>query len=141
MATVAIPFGLGIGLSLGMLGGGGSVLAVPVLGYILGESVHQATTASLVVVTAGAVIGGLSHARDGRVCWRHAIAFIAAALPGVVAGTALGQALSGRALLAAFAVIMLAAAAATWRKPRAIQSLPRPSCQDPAAPRCSSPAS
>ena len=99
MAAVAIPFGLGIGLSLGMLGGGGSVLAVPVLVYILGESVHQATTASLVVVTAGAVIGGLSHARDGRVCWRHAVAFIAAALPGVIAGTALGQALSGRALM------------------------------------------
>ena len=116
MAAVAIPFGLAIGVSLGMLGGGGSVLAMPVLVYILGQNVHQATTASLVVVTAGAVIGGLSHARDGRVCWRHAIAFIAAALPGVIAGTALGQALSGRALLAAFAVIMLAAAAATWRK-------------------------
>ena len=57
MALAAIPFGLGIGLSLGMLGGGGSVLAVPVLVYILGQSVHQATTASLVVVTAGAVVG------------------------------------------------------------------------------------
>jgi uncharacterized membrane protein YfcA len=42
MAAVAIPFGLGIGLSLGMLGGGGSVLAVPVLVYILGQIVHQA---------------------------------------------------------------------------------------------------
>ena len=72
--------------------------------------------ASLIVVTAGAVVGGLTHARDGRVCWRHAIAFIAAALPGVIAGTALGQAISGRALIAAFAFIMLAAAAATWRK-------------------------
>ena len=90
MAAAAIPFGLGIGLSLGMLGGGGSVLAVPVLVYILGQTVHQATTASLVVVTAGAVIGSLSHARDGRVCWRHAAGFIAAALPGVIAGTALG---------------------------------------------------
>jgi uncharacterized membrane protein YfcA len=50
-----------------MLGGGGSVLAVPVLVYVLGQSVHQATTASLVVVTAGAVVGGPSHARGGRV--------------------------------------------------------------------------
>ena len=116
MAAAAIPFGLGIGVSLGMLGGGGSVLAVPVLVYILGQPVHQATTASLVVVTAGAVIGSLSHARDGRVCWRHAAGFIAAAVPGVIAGTALGQAVSGRALIAGFAVIMLAAAAATWRK-------------------------
>jgi uncharacterized membrane protein YfcA len=99
-----------------MLGGGGSVLAVPVLVYILGQSVHQATTASLVVVTAGAVVGGFNHARDGRVCWRHAGAFIAATPPGVIAGTALGQAVSGRALIAAFAVIMLAAATAMWRK-------------------------
>jgi uncharacterized protein len=99
-----------------MLGGGGSVLAVPVLVYILGQNVHQSTTTSLVVVTAAAVIGGLSHARHGRVCWRHAAGFTAAAVPGVTAGTALGRALSGRALTAGFAVIMLAAAAATWRK-------------------------
>lgn len=99
-----------------MLGGGGSVLAVPVLVYILGQTVQQATIASLVVVTAGAIIGGLSQARHGRVCWRHASGFIAAALPGVIAGTARGQAVSGRALIAAFAVIMLAAAAATLRK-------------------------
>ena len=96
--------------------GGGSAFAVPVLVYVLGQTVHQATTASLVVVTAGAVIGSLSHARDGRVCWRYAAGFIAAALPGVIAGTALGQAVSGRALIAALAVIMLAAEAATWRK-------------------------
>ncbi len=115
MALAAVPFGVAIGLSLGMLGGGGSVLAVPVLVYFLGQTVHEATTASLVVVTAGAVIGGLSHARDGRVCWRHAAAFTAAALPGVIPGTALGQAVSGRALIAGFAVIMLAAAGATWR--------------------------
>ena len=62
---LAIPFGLAIGVSLGMLGGGGSVLAVPVLVYVLGQSVHQATTASLVVVTVGAIAGGLGHARGG----------------------------------------------------------------------------
>src|SRR5579859_5041077 len=116
MALAAIPFGLAIGVAVGMLGGGGSVLAVPVLVYILGQSVHQATTASLVVVTTGAVAGGLGHAREGRICWRHAGVFTAAALPGVLAGTALGNAVSGRALIAAFAVIMLLAAAATWRK-------------------------
>jgi hypothetical protein len=61
--ALAIPFGLAIGIALGMLGGGGSVLAVPVLVYVLGQSVHEATTASLVVVTAAAVAGGLGHAR------------------------------------------------------------------------------
>ena len=116
MVLAAVPFGLAIGLSLGMLGGGGSVLAVPVLVYVLGQSVQRATTASLVIVTAGAVVGGLSHAQEGRVCWRHAVALTVAALPGVIAGTTLGQAVSGTTLIAAFAVIMLAAAAATWRK-------------------------
>lgn len=116
MTLLAIPFGAAIGVSLGLLGGGGSVLAVPILVYILGQSVHQATTASLIVVTVGAVAGGIGHARAGRVCWRHASAFTAAALPGVIGGTALGNAVSGRTLISAFALIMLAAAAAIWRK-------------------------
>ena len=113
---LAIPFGLAIGVAVGMLGGGGSVLAVPVLVYVLGQSVSEATTASLVVVTAGAVAGGLGHARAGRVCWRHAGSFTLAAVPGLVAGTLAGEAVSGSALLGAFALVMLAAAAATWRK-------------------------
>ena len=113
---LAIPFGLAIGIAVGMLGGGGSVLAVPVLVYVLGQSVSEATTASLVVVTAGAVAGGLGHARAGRVCWRHAGSFTMAAVPGLVAGTLAADSVSGTALLGAFALIMLAAAVATWRK-------------------------
>lgn len=116
MALAAIPFGVAIGIAVGMLGGGGSVLAVPVLVYILGEDVEAATTISLVVVTAAAVAGGYGHALDGRVCWRHAAAFTVAALPGVIAGTALGNIVAGTALIAAFALVMLLAAAATWRK-------------------------
>ena len=113
---LAIPFGLGIGLAVGMLGGGGSVLALPILVYVLGQDVPEATTSSLVVVTAGALGGGLGHARAKRVCWRHAGSFTAAAVPGVVAGTVAGGAVSGTALLAAFAVIMLVAAVATWQR-------------------------
>ena len=115
-ALLAVPFGLAIGVAVGMLGGGGSVLAVPVLVYVFGQNVTEATTASLVVVTAGALAGGLSHHRAGRVCWRHAGSFTAAAIPGIVLGTAAGAAVSGSALLAAFALVMLAAAHATWRK-------------------------
>lgn len=113
---LAIPFGLAIGVAIGMLGGGGSVLAVPVFVYVLGQDVSEATTASLVVVTAAALAGGLGHAREGRVCWRHAGSFTAAAVPGIVAGTLAGDAVSGSALLGAFALVMLAAAAATWHK-------------------------
>ena len=116
MVLAAIPFGLAIGLSLGMLGGGGSVLAVPVLVYVLGQSVHEATTASLVVVTAGALAGGAGHHRIGRVCWRHAGIFSAAALPGVIAGTAAGDAVGDTTLIVTFAVIMLLAAVGMWRR-------------------------
>ena len=113
---LAVPFGLAIGIAVGMLGGGGSVLAVPVLVYIFGQDVETATTISLIVVTAAAVAGGYGHAREGRVCWRHAAAFTIAALPGIIAGTALGNVVSGSALIAGFSLVMLAAAAATWRK-------------------------
>ena len=117
MLLLAIPFGLAIGLAVGTLGGGGSVLAVPVLVYVLDQTVPEATTASLVVVAAGAVAGGLSHARAGRVCWRHAGSFTAAAVPGIAARhRSPPRPSAAPLLLAGFALVMLAAAHATWRK-------------------------
>lgn len=113
---VAAVFGLAIGAAVGMLGGGGSVLAVPVLVYVLGENIAEATTASLLVVSAGAFAGALRHARANRVCWRHAGSFTLAALPGIVAGTAAGSAVGGDVVLVVFAVVMLVAARATWRR-------------------------
>ena len=118
MLLAAVPLGVAIGVSVGMLGGGGSVLAVPALVYLLGEDVESATTISLVVVTAAALAGGVGHAMEGKVCWRHAAVFSASALPGLVAGTALAGAVGGAALIAAFAVLMLAASVATWRGAR-----------------------
>jgi uncharacterized membrane protein YfcA len=113
---LALPFGLAIGLSVGLLGGGGSVLAVPVLVYVLDQGVSEATTASLAVVAAGAVAGALGHARAGRVCWRHAGSFTAAAIPGIAVGTIAGDRVSPTVLLAGFALIMLAAARSIWNK-------------------------
>jgi uncharacterized protein len=116
VVAAALPLGIAVGVAVGMLGGGGSVLAVPILVYVLGQDIAQATTSSLVVVTAGALAGSLGHHREGRICWRHATAFTAAAVPGVIAGTAAGGAVSPRLLIGTFALIMLAAATATWRK-------------------------
>ncbi len=113
---LAIPFGLAIGVAVGMLGGGGSVLAVPILVYVLHQSVSEATTASLVVVAAGSIAGGLGHARANRICWRHAGTFTAAALPGIVLGTLAGETVSQTLLIVAFALVMLGAAQATWRR-------------------------
>ena len=113
---IALPFGVVIGLAVGTLGGGGSVLAVPVLVFLLDMPVSEATTASLAVVLAGALSGGLGHAREQRVCWPHAASFTLAALPGVVGGTVVADVVGGKAVLATFALVMLAAASAIWRK-------------------------
>ena len=126
MALTAIPFGMAIGIAVGLLGGGGSVLALPVLVYVLGQDVETAVTISLVVVTAAAIAGGYRHALDRHVCWRHAGAFTVTAVPGILAGTALGAMVSGSALVGGFAVVMLAAAAVTWRK----ASAPEPADDD-----------
>ena len=67
MLLVAIAAGLLIGLALGALGGGGSILAVPVLVYLLGQSPTQATTGSLVVVGLTSVVGAVAAQRAGHV--------------------------------------------------------------------------
>ena len=113
---LAILFGLVIGVAVGTLGGGGSVLAVPVLIYVLGEDLPDATTAGLAVAGAGALAGAASHARAGRVCWRHAISFTIAALPGIALGTVAGDALPDTVLLIVFALVMFAAAHSVWQR-------------------------
>ncbi|MGB9012827.1 MAG: sulfite exporter TauE/SafE family protein, partial [Aeromicrobium sp.] len=67
---LAIACGLVIGMVLGALGGGGSILAVPALVYVLGQSAKDATTASLVVIGISAAIGAASYLRDGLVRWK-----------------------------------------------------------------------
>jgi uncharacterized protein len=128
---LAILFGVAIGLAVGTLGGGGSVLAVPVLVFVLGEDLPDATTAGLVVAGTGALAGAARHALAGRVCWRHAGSFTLAALPGIAIGTLAGEAVPDGLLLAALALVMLAAARSVWR--RAGRD---PSDEDPAADAC-----
>ena len=113
---LAIAFGVAIGLAVGALGGGGSVLAVPALVYVLGEDLPDATTAGLAVVGAGALAGAARHALAGRVCWRHAVSFTIAAVPGLALGTLAGDAVAEQVLLIAFALVMLVAARSIWQR-------------------------
>ena len=115
-ALLALPFGLAIGLSLGLVGGGGSILAVPVLVYVIGEPVKQATTESLLIVGATALVGGLDQARGGRVRWRVAGGFGIGGAAGALAGTALNRVASPSSILFAFAVVMLVATYAMLRR-------------------------
>jgi uncharacterized membrane protein YfcA len=113
---LAVPFGLAIGLVVGSIGGGGAILALPILVYVLDEGVSQASTASLIVVALAAGIGGGALALHGHVCWRVALSFAAAAAVGAVGGTAASAAVDPEALILAFVPVMLVAAAATWRR-------------------------
>jgi uncharacterized membrane protein YfcA len=114
--AAALPLGLAIGVMLGAVGGGGAVLAVPVLVYLLDQDVHAATTTSLAVVAAAALAGGAVQAGRARVCWPQVGVFAPAALVGTVAGTLANEAVSGAALLLAFVPVLLAAAVFTWRR-------------------------
>ena len=113
---LAIPLGLAIGLVVGTVGGGGAILALPVLVYALGEPVGPASTASLIVVALAAAVGGVSLAQGGHVCWKIALTFSVPAALGSVGGTVLNTLVSGPALILAFVPVMLLAAAATWFK-------------------------
>jgi uncharacterized protein len=115
-ALLALPFGLAIGLSLGLVGGGGAIMAVPVLVYVLDQDVKQATTASLVIVGATALVGALGHARGGRVRVRLALALGAGGAVGALAGTALNRLTSPDTVLFLFAFVLLAAAYAMLRR-------------------------
>ncbi|MGZ4464892.1 MAG: TSUP family transporter [Nocardioides sp.] len=107
LVLVALVAGALIGLSLGALGGGGSILAVPVLVYALGQSAGQATTGSLVVVCVTSLIGAATAYRAGHVLLGRGLAFGLVAVGGAVVGARASTHVSEPVLLAAFAALML----------------------------------
>ncbi|MGX1672835.1 sulfite exporter TauE/SafE family protein [Streptomyces sp. NPDC055400] len=109
---LALVAGAAVGLALGGLGGGGSVLAVPALIYLLGFTPVAATTASLIIVTVTSISSLVGHARDGNVRWRSGLLFAAAGIgPAMLGGLAAGH-IPAAVLTIAFSVI---AALAAWR--------------------------
>ena len=104
----AIISGVLVGLVLGLLGGGGSILAVPLLLYFVGiKDPHVAIGTSAVAVSVSALINLVLHARKGTIKWPCAIAFAVSGSLGALAGAALGKAVNGQKLLLAFAIAML----------------------------------
>ncbi|WP_046775693.1 sulfite exporter TauE/SafE family protein [Streptomyces yangpuensis] len=103
--VLALIAGAVVGLALGALGGGGSVLTVPALIYLLDFTPAAATTASLIIVTVTSATSLYSHAASGHVRWRTGLLFAAAGLPAALAAAALAARLSGQLLTVAFAVV------------------------------------
>jgi uncharacterized membrane protein YfcA len=113
---LASPLGFLIGLSLGALGGGGSILAVPALVYAAGQDPKAATTTSLVLVTITALIGIVPHWRAGRVRFTAGTIFGLAGIGGSLLGSRWNESANPDALLLAFSGLMLVAAYAMWRR-------------------------
>lgn len=109
--ALALAFGALIGVLLGLLGGGGSILAVPVLVYALGLDVEQAIPVSLIVVAVASAVGAQPRIRTGQVQWRLAAIFAAAGIPATFVGSAIGRQLPQTVIMTGFAVVMVAAGA------------------------------
>ena len=126
LAFIAVPAGLLIGMSLGALGGGGSILTVPALVYLLHQQPHAATTASLLIVGITALAGMAAHRRAGRVRVTQGITFGVLGVAGSYAGSRLSASIRPDLLLTLFAVLMLAAATAMLRQRRRCAGDPAP---------------
>jgi uncharacterized protein len=110
MSLLGVALAAVIGLTLGLLGGGGSILTVPIFVYLLGYGAKEAIAMSLAVVGAVSLFGAASHWRAGNVNLRVALVFGGVAMVGTYAGARLAIHVSGAAQLALFAVVMLMAA-------------------------------
>lgn len=108
MIAVAVALAVLVGVSLGLLGGGGSILTVPLLAYVAGMEAKQAIATSLLVVGVTSAVSTLSHARAGRVQWRSGLMFGAAGMVGAYLGGLLSYVVPGSVLLTAFTVVMIA---------------------------------
>ena len=129
MIILGYTLALVIGLMLGLLGGGGSILTVPVLHYVLGYDVKAAVPMSLVVVGLTSGFGAINHWRAGTVNWRSALGFAPPAIIGSVLGAEIGLRVDATIQLTVFAVVMLVAALSMLRpvrgtEPRKIRPLP-----------------
>lgn len=116
-SILAIGSGGVVGLVLGLVGGGGSILAVPLLVYVVGvKSPHVAIGTSAIAVSISALGNLFSHSRAGNVKWRCAFVFAAAGVIGALGGSQVAKSLDGQKLLALFGAVMIVVGSVMLRK-------------------------
>jgi hypothetical protein len=115
MFFVVLALSVFVGLAVGLLGGGGSILTVPILVYVAHLEAKQAIATSLLVVGVTSLVAMVSHARAGRVRFRTGVLFGAAGMVGAFLGGHVGSRLPAGLLLLAFAGVMMAASVAMMR--------------------------
>jgi hypothetical protein len=113
---LAVLSGGAVGLTLGLVGGGGSILAVPLLLYVVGVSnPHVAIGTSALAVSVNAFANLIAHSRAGNVKWPCAVVFGLSGVAGAFAGSTLGKLVDGQQLLFVFGLVMVAVAVAMLR--------------------------
>ncbi len=117
-ALLVSPIGFLIGLSMGALGSGGAIIAVPVLIYLAGQSPKEATASSLVLIASTACVGLIPHLKAKRVHGQTGLIFAGAGIPANLIGSRLNADVSDNALLLGFALLMLTSAASMTRSLR-----------------------
>lgn len=122
MTLAAWMGALGIGVTLGLLGSGGSIVTVPILVYLVHQPDKVAIATSLAIVGSIALTGGLAAALQRRVDWLTVLQFSVPGMAGAWAGAWVATLVAGRTQLLVFAVVMLLAAVFMWR--------PRPACSE-----------
>jgi uncharacterized membrane protein YfcA len=116
-SALGLASGSLVGFTLGLVGGGGSILAVPLLVYLVGvTNPHVAIGTSAIAVAANAAANLANHSRAGNVKWRCALVFSVAGVIGALGGSTLGKMVDGQKLLALFAVLMIVVGALMLRK-------------------------
>ncbi|MEV0972336.1 sulfite exporter TauE/SafE family protein [Microtetraspora glauca] len=115
MLALTLAGAVVVGLTLGLFGGGGSILTVPLLVYLAGVPAKAAIAMSLFVVAVTSAVSAVGHARAGRIRWKTGLIFGVAGMAGAYGGGLIGPHLPSAVLLAAFALMMLATATAMIR--------------------------
>lgn len=112
---IALALALLVGVSLGLLGGGGSILTVPILTYVVGMEPKEAIASSLIIVGLTSIGGLITHARGGRVRWKIGVIFGLAGMVGAFLGGLFGGVIPGVVLMILFAIMMVVTALAMIR--------------------------
>lgn len=128
MNALALLGAIGIGLSLGLTGAGGSILTLPVLVYLAGIPPREAVGLSLLIVGTAALVGAWQRARAGEVHFKAAGMFVISGMAGAVLGSKLTHLLSSSALMITFAVLMVLVAV-RMMLPRKSELQPAPECK------------
>ncbi len=115
---IAVLCGSFVGFTLGLIGGGGSIVATPMLLYLVGLEPHAALGTGALAVSANAFLNFAGHWRAGNVRWAEAAVFAATGVAGAFAGSTLGKAMDGQRLVLLFACMMIVIGIAMLRPRR-----------------------